>query len=114
MSLPKNGNKISTLHCSKLHTVSQDENICSLYETVTSSTPISMAEQSKACTVYDHSNIEITGSNPARGMDVCLRLSVLCCPVLVKALCWTDPPTKESYEMSMWIKKSIKEGKRSA
>jgi hypothetical protein len=26
-------------------------------------------------------NIEITGSNPARGMDVCLRVSVLCCPV---------------------------------
>jgi hypothetical protein len=29
-------------------------------------------------------------------MDVCLRLSVLCCPVSVEALCWTDPPTKES------------------
>jgi hypothetical protein len=26
-------------------------------------------------------NIEIAGSNPARGMDVCLRVSVLCCPV---------------------------------
>jgi hypothetical protein len=23
----------------------------------------------------------IVGSNPAQGMDVCLRLSVLCCPV---------------------------------
>jgi hypothetical protein len=47
-------------------------------------------------------------------MDVCLRLSVLYCPVSVEALCWTDPPTKESYHMSMWIEKSIKEGKRSA
>jgi hypothetical protein len=27
--------------------------------------PVSMAEWSKACTVYDCSNIEITGSNPA-------------------------------------------------
>jgi hypothetical protein len=47
-------------------------------------------------------------------MDVCLRLSVLCCPVSVKALRRTDPPTKESYQISMWIEKSIKEGKRSA
>jgi hypothetical protein len=45
-----------------------------------------------ACTVYDSLNIEIAGSNLARGMDVCLRVSVLC---------WTDPPTKESYQMSV-------------
>jgi hypothetical protein len=32
-------------------------------------------------------------------MDVCLRVSVLCCPV--EALRWTDPPTKESYQMSV-------------
>jgi hypothetical protein len=38
-------------------------------------------ERSKACTAYDRLNIEIAGSNPARGMDVCRRLSVLCCPV---------------------------------
>jgi len=43
--------------------------------------PVSIAEHSKACTVYDRLNIEIAGSNPARGMDVCLRVSVLCCPV---------------------------------
>jgi hypothetical protein len=73
-----------------------------------------MAERSKACTVYDHSNIEITGLNPTRGIDVCLCLSVLRCPVSVESLHWTDPPTKESYQMSMWIKKSIKKGKRSA
>jgi hypothetical protein len=40
-----------------------------------------MADRSKACTVYDRSNIKIAGSNPAQGMDVCLRVSVLCCPV---------------------------------
>jgi hypothetical protein len=47
-------------------------------------------------------------------MDVYLRLSVLCCPVSVKALGRAHPPTKESYQMSMWIEKSIKVGKRSA
>jgi hypothetical protein len=47
-------------------------------------------------------------------MDVCLCLSVLCCPLSVEALHWTDLLTKESYQMSMWIEKSIKEGKRSA
>jgi hypothetical protein len=36
---------------------------------------------SKAYTVYYSLNIEIAGSNPALGMDVCLRVSVLCCPV---------------------------------
>jgi hypothetical protein len=33
-------------------------------------------------------------------MDVCLRLSVLCCPVQVEALRWTYPPAKESYHIS--------------
>jgi hypothetical protein len=42
---------------------------------------VSMAERSKSSTVFGRSNIGIAGSNPARGMDVCLRLSVLCCPV---------------------------------
>jgi hypothetical protein len=35
----------------------------------------------KACTVYDRLNIQIAGSNPTRGMDVCLCVSVLCCSV---------------------------------
>jgi len=39
------------------------------------------ASQSKARTVFDRLNTGIVGSNPARGMDVCPRLSVLCCPV---------------------------------
>jgi hypothetical protein len=47
-------------------------------------------------------------------MDMCPRFSVLCCPVSVEALRCTDPPTKEPYQMSMRIEKSIKEGKRSA
>jgi hypothetical protein len=32
------------------------------------------------------------------GMDVCPRVSVLCCPVLVEALHRADPPSKESYQ----------------
>jgi hypothetical protein len=42
----------------------------------------------------------IVGSNPAQGMDVCPRLSVLCCPVYVEALRWADHSSKESYHMS--------------
>jgi hypothetical protein len=41
--------------------------------------PVSIAELSKTCTVYDRLNIEIAGSNPARVMDVCV---FLCCVVL--------------------------------
>jgi hypothetical protein len=63
--------------------------------------PVSIAERSKACTVYDSLNIEIAGSNRAPGMDVCLHVSVLCCPVSVEALRWTDPPTKEFYQTSV-------------
>jgi hypothetical protein len=40
-----------------------------------------MAARSKPRTVFNCSNIEIVGSNPARGMDVCTRFSVLCYPV---------------------------------
>jgi hypothetical protein len=36
-------------------------------------------------------------------MDACLRVSVLCCPVLVEALCQADPPAKESYQMSLYV-----------
>jgi hypothetical protein len=43
--------------------------------------PVSTAERSKASTVYDRLNIDIGGSNPARGMDVCVCFSVLYCPV---------------------------------
>jgi hypothetical protein len=57
-----------------------------------------MAERSKAGTVYDRSNIGIAGSNPALGMDMCPRVSVLCCPVSVEALRRADPPSKESYQ----------------
>jgi hypothetical protein len=64
-----------------------------------------MAERSKTSTVFGRSNIGIAGSNPARGMDVCLRLSVLWYPVYVEALRWTDPPAKESCQISNGSKK---------
>jgi hypothetical protein len=34
-------------------------------------------------------------------MDVCLRISVLCCPVSVEALRQANPPAKESYQVSI-------------
>jgi hypothetical protein len=40
-----------------------------------------MAGRSKARTVFDRLNTTVLGSNPARGMYVCPRFSVLCCPV---------------------------------
>jgi hypothetical protein len=52
-----------------------------IFEPKREEVPVSIAEQSKACTVYNHLNIEITGSNPAWGMDVCLHVCVLCCPL---------------------------------
>jgi hypothetical protein len=58
--------------------------------------PVSIAERSKARTVYDRLKIGISGSNPTWGMDVCPRVSVLYCPVSVEALCRADPPAKES------------------
>jgi hypothetical protein len=42
----------------------------------------------------------IVGSNPAQGMDVCPRVSVLCFPVWVEALRRADHLSKESYHMS--------------
>jgi hypothetical protein len=63
--------------------------------------PVSIVELSKAGTVYERLNIEIASSNPARGMDVCLRVSVLLSCVSLETLCLTDPPTKESYQMSV-------------
>jgi hypothetical protein len=68
---------------------------------------ISIAEQSKAGTVYDCLNIGIAGSNPAWGMDVCLQVSVLCCPVSVEALRQVDPPAKESYQMSLYVDQEV-------
>jgi hypothetical protein len=43
---------------------------------VTGNLPVSIAARSKASTVFGRSNIGIAGSNPARGMDVCLCFSV--------------------------------------
>jgi hypothetical protein len=42
----------------------------------------------------------IVGSNPAQGMDVYPRLSVLCCSVYVDALRRADHSSSESYHMS--------------
>jgi hypothetical protein len=36
-------------------------------------------------------------------MDECPRVSVLCCPVSAEALRRADPPSKESYQMSLYV-----------
>jgi hypothetical protein len=41
-------------------------------------TPITVAARSKAWTVFARSNTGIVGSNPTRGMDVCVRLFCVC------------------------------------
>jgi hypothetical protein len=41
-----------------------------------------MGARSEPRTVFGRSNNGIAGSNPARGMDVCRRFSVLCCPCI--------------------------------
>jgi hypothetical protein len=43
----------------------------------------SIAERSEASAVFGRSDVEIAGSNRARGMDVCLHFSVLCYPACV-------------------------------
>jgi hypothetical protein len=74
------------------------------------SLPVSMAKRSKASTVYDCLNIKIAGLNLAQGMDVCLRVSVLCCPVFWEMPCVGLIPQPRSPTKCLWIEKSTKEG----
>jgi hypothetical protein len=48
----------------------------------------------KAWIVFARWNTGIVGSNPARGMDVCVRLFCVCAVLCVQiaTLRWTDPP----------------------
>jgi hypothetical protein len=43
--------------------------------------PLQSPRGLEARTVFDRSNTGIMGSNPTGGMDVCLRVTVLCRPV---------------------------------
>jgi hypothetical protein len=46
--------------------------------------PVTVAEQSEACTVFALSEAEIVGPNPTQGMDVwCVYVFILClcCPM---------------------------------
>jgi hypothetical protein len=49
-----------------------------LNDTYTAPLPITVAARSKARNVFARSNIGVVGSNPAREMDVCLRLFCVC------------------------------------
>jgi hypothetical protein len=56
--------------------------------------PVPIVERSKARTVFNWSSTGIVGSKSARGMDVCPRFSVLCCPVQVLTMQRSDSPSK--------------------
>jgi hypothetical protein len=59
--------------------------------------PVTVAERSKACTVFAGSEAGIVSSNPTQVMDewcVCMRLFCVC-DVLRRA----DHPSKESYRL---------------
>jgi hypothetical protein len=55
---------------------------------------------------FDCSDTGIVGSNSARGMNDCPRLSVLCCPVYVEALRRAEHSSKDSYQISKQIRKT--------
>jgi hypothetical protein len=59
-----------------------------------------MTVKYKARSVFIRSGTGIVGSNPTRGMDICLLLS-LCCLVWVTALRRADHPSKGSYRLSI-------------
>jgi hypothetical protein len=52
---------------------------------------------------------EIVGSNPAQGMDVCPRLSVLCCPVRDQSD-WINRQTEKGGKAKERKKKRRKNG----
>jgi hypothetical protein len=62
--------------------------------------PVTVAEQSKACTVFARSEAGIVVSNPTQGMDVWCLCVFFCVCVQVEALRGADHLPKESYRMS--------------
>jgi hypothetical protein len=67
--------------------------------------PVTVAEPSKACTVFVRSEAGIVGLKPTQGMDVRCVCAFFCvCVVLclgIEALRRADHPSKESYRL--WI-----------
>jgi hypothetical protein len=62
--------------------------------------PITVAASSKASTVFALSTTGTVGSNPTRGMDVCVRLFCVCVVLFVgTALQRADPPSEKSYRL---------------
>jgi hypothetical protein len=66
----------------------------------------------KAWTVFTRSNAGIVGSNPTRGMDVCVRLSCLCCLGVGSGLATSWSPVQGVLPTVYMIKK-MKERPRS-
>jgi hypothetical protein len=62
--------------------------------------PITLTLRSKAWPSFIRLNPGVVGSNPTRGMDICVRL--FC--VQVEALRRADPPSKESYWLCIGLR----------
>jgi hypothetical protein len=65
--------------------------------------PVTVAERSKACTVFARSEDGTVGSNPTQGMDVwclCMCGAFSCVYVQAQALRRADHPPKKFYRLS--------------
>jgi hypothetical protein len=74
---------IHNLNCSSLTCIVTKNcygNVCHVYfcTFLVIELPITMAAPSKAWTVFAHSNTGVMGSNPTRGMGVCVGLFCVC------------------------------------
>ena len=67
--------------------------------------PVTVAERSKACTVFARLATGIVGLNPTQDMDVWSVYAFFCVCVQVEALRRADHPPKESYRMCKIYKK---------
>jgi hypothetical protein len=74
--------------------------------TLLSLPPVTVAERSKACTVFARSKAGIVSSNPTQGMDLVFVYvcAFFCVCVQIETLQRADHPSKESHRLSL-IKK---------
>jgi hypothetical protein len=63
-----------------------------------------MSPQSKAWTVFARLNTGVVGSNPTRGMDVCVRLFCVCVLCVGSGLAAGWSPSKESYRLCIGLR----------
>jgi hypothetical protein len=69
----------------KNHSMTSENCRRTIYPMIYPAWPVTVAEQSKACTVFARSEAGIVGSNPTQGMDVWYVCAFFCVCVV---LCW--------------------------